>query len=436
MDKNQGSDNNYNKHLQDKSAMQQLLQQQVIQNAHANIQRGAPILRANDYNYKVRDASEREHPQTWIGRMHQKCVPFLNWCKHFYRRYEESARTRRRWVFGTTLCIIFGSLAVGMLWTKGIIVANTPAYQPKTFINGDSVYITREKYDPHTQSALIFFTTKSDEGDISANDLDANFRFANQPKTYKSLTPTIQLLPMYQNHFVIFLRNIYSGYHGISIRLTNHEHVNLQNLSDSLQAGDDGLPSNSTSFNSTHMGAYHISDNASQELQTPSSQLNASDVNTQLKLLHKVQHHNYQYLILSDSYLKQHEGYVNPNLSAKDILNKTFKDSIHHSTEDIELRQKLIANEKSTIKQSRKHIRSLYKQSDMSSNDPQIKSINVSINEMQNKIQTFSKEMYDDQQAVNEAKDHWNELNNGTYTLPEQKQQNLAESWGSGNRGK
>lgn len=426
MDNNNG---NGNKNLKDKEKLINDLKQQI--NDTENEQIGQPsILKTNNYKYQIHHHHNDESHST-VAKFRRYFAPLRAWIYRNHFKWQDSSRIRRQWVGGGMIFIAILMIFIGVFYTKGLRVVNTPINSNKVFVNGDTVRITKEEYDPHTQMALAYLTTGSQSSTISPNDLSASFRFADKPKTYHVPTPTIQLLPIYQNHFVVVMKNVYPGYHGISIKLLDHNRITASELGGSLK-DNNGTPPGSQEFDSPHMGALYIGQKGQELASASPTGLNATYTEEQDKLLNKVQKNNTQYLVLSASKLGQNQTHISRIQSGREILNKIFVSSAINNQRDIKLRRKLIKQDQKTIAFDHKRIKSLYKRSNLSDNNASVDNVQKEISNLQQEISTYKSQINADASALSQAQDRWNQLNNGTMKLPKPSPQDSAEQWGGG----
>lgn len=345
----------------------------------------------------------------FISKLRKLVKPFVRNFRKLRERLEESASRRRRIVYGMligTMCIC---LIIGHFWKNEVIVTPTSINFPKKFINGDTIKISNYIYDTQNKAIQLDLTTTSPTGSIRPKDLKIKFTLAAAQASNTNV-PFARILPTYNNHFVVLIKNIYPNFQGIKIEFYNSSIINLSSLQNALNDNSNGQnndDSNADIKNDSSIGAYKLTDKEKDVLDSSDYSTNDQDsskistsnrklTKKQLHLLNRIQKHNTQYIVLAEKKLlqKKHLGHIDINTTPKELTINALKQSISTLHQDIDNRKKLINKDKPYIAKQKEKLKELNEDADI---DP---SYQDKVSDAQNEINITKNDIAQQQNRI------------------------------------
>lgn len=423
---NQGSSNNHSNFIQQE-------EDQIIDQSKNQLQPTSPIFGSSAFDYKVTPNHQKQTDNSALGQLRRKFAPLREKIYRHHLLHEPSARKHRRFWY-----TLFGVLSVFFLmwgaffWKQGVQVLQTPIGQTKTFINGDTVKMSSLHYDPHKHIALVYLTIHgANNTSMPAYNINSSFQFQNGPNSYSGSAPTIQTIPIYQDHYVVVLRHMYHGAGAISIQLTDKSRLDANSLVSTIQ-NDNGTDK----AGAPTMGATIEPKKAVEYLAAPPADLNNRQAAIQDRLIRRLQTSNFQFLIISPAELEQNHDSIPSHLNSKQILVHIFKKVIKHNEIDKKLRQHQIKEEQGTLKSDQKRLHDLYKNSSIANMDSAISSLESAVKSDQRSINIYNKEIKADDTAINQTRNRLSQTSGGVESLPTPQPQNRSQQWNNAKDGK
>lgn len=426
--KNEQSDNSGKVNLMQKE------ENQIINGSQDQLHHNSTLFRMGQYNYQLKDDSDPNHPTTLMGKLRKKCAPLREWIANYRLEHEPSARRTRKLIYSSCA----GLLGFFLIWglfvdKKDIVLAQTPVGQTKQFVNGDSIKVDKMQYYPKNHMALFYVSTNGESSTgISPSNISTSFQMQNPPSSSATPAPTIQLLPLYQDHYVLAMKNIYSGYRSMSIQIQDKNPINYNNISQAISQ-DNGTQE----IGSPHMGADLMTKSQVKLLSTPQTALNTDSTAKQESLMRWVHKHNYQFLIFGHQQLEDHtaRGQISSHLTGEQLLIKIFKINISHSKQDLKVRLKDIKQDMNVLKGDQKKLQELHKDSSITDSDPQIEQANANIKNDKEQINNNQEDASSDQKDINQAENNMSQAMSGIMK-PVEQQQNNNQPWNNGSNGR
>lgn len=420
---NQNNSNNSNSIIQQE-------EKQIINNSQDQLHHNSMLFRMGQYNYQLK--GDEHQSNGFVDKLRKKFAPLRHNLYEYKLIHESSARRRRRIIYSSLFAFAFFCFLVGFFWTKkDILLAQTPMNQDKDFINGDTVRIYNAKYDKSNHMGIVYIDTSGGQnGGISMNKLQTSFRMEDLPQSSDATIPTIQVMPLYEDHYAIVIRHMYTGYNAMSIQLHDKNYIDQTLLSKTI-TNDNGT----NVIGSPHINADMMTKRQVKILSLPSTSLTSKQYAKQSQLLNWIQGHNYQYLILGHQFFNKHKGKINPNLTNKSILVNIIKKEIKNNNADINKNNGIIKRSQNNLKHYQQNEKQLESESSLSPDNEQVTTVINNIKENQKFIAEAKQDIKSDQDTIKEDQDR---LSQSTETLMNQfkpQPQQVGQQW-SNTKGK
>lgn len=390
------------------------------------------FLRSKDYQYGMKSGSETLSGNKTIARLQKAARPITQYFRRIYYRLEESSQRRRKITLAITFSLILGSVVSAQIWTKGIQIVETPAKFQKTFINGDRISLKSQQYDKKSHTARLDFVTNSQTGIISPKDIKASFVLVDAPKR-KTKAPELYLIPTFNNHYVIIIKHLYDGFNGMKVQFSNTSTLSLEQISESLQQGNNGTSQKDAEINDdikndTHLGAYHIKQSDEKMLSDDSSTQgnqhseDSSKIDTgnhhvtakQLQILKQIEKNNKQYVIVKEDTLLKHKTKLSYDIQPKKLAISDLRGEIKRLETDIQNNQDFIDKDKPYIKSLKNKVRDLSKDVGVDAGyQDKIDDTNDQISSTQNADQNYMAKIKLDQKWISRYKDRIRQIKSG-----------------------
>lgn len=143
---------------------------------------------------------------------------YLSKWQVIWQRQKEHLATWIRRALYLLFGILILTILIGLLDGKGLEVVPTKTNESQEFLNGNKATLDGVIANQNGSEASISVTIDPKGGKIDPKKISANITFLEEPKD-SIASPTVQVVPTYNNHFVFIVKGLYKDFKAFRIQI-------------------------------------------------------------------------------------------------------------------------------------------------------------------------------------------------------------------------
>lgn len=186
-------------------------------------------------NYGFEEKETLKDERTLAGKIQRIAKPYAVRFRRFKFWFAAHAKMRRLTTITTLLLGMLFVFVLGQIYTQGLKIEATEFGKYATFLTGDKIKINGVSYDKKNRVALVSLQGAANSGLMNPNSLESDLVIEKKPKMNIKKAPTIQVLPTYNNHYTLLIKNVYPDFGTYQILLKSKEKATVPQIGNHIK---------------------------------------------------------------------------------------------------------------------------------------------------------------------------------------------------------